>query len=178
MFAAFTLLGLALVIAYAPPSQSSTPSTTLLSSTDRAPDVTLTLNNRGNSAWRVTVVDGIKDRDIEDTVALNETNAEITLVVGTRYRIINKGGQGFHPFEFTDQNAVENDDEELVDFEEDVVLLSQKPGVQGSFEADPAVAWVEDARGVTFTLTPELALSLKGYRCGNHTENMRGDIEL
>ncbi len=129
-------------------------------------DVILTIDNRGNSDYLVLKVEGA-----DGVAELNTPDPTWTLTIGTRYRIINKGRRNIHPFELIDQAASGRPSD-------DGILLSQKARVQGRFEADPAVAWVEDDEGVTFTLTPELAQVLKGYRCGVHTRSMRGDIEV
>ncbi len=123
-------------------------------------DVTVTVDSVGiATAWQVVTVDG---GTVGNPMG---NNPDLVLEIGTRYRIVNQVG-AFHPFELLTLGASPGDD---------VVLLSEKDS--GSFEADPDVDFQEEAGSVSFTLTPPLAAALSGYRCGIHTQNMRGVID-
>jgi PGF-CTERM protein len=108
------------------------------------PEVGLTLNNQGASAW---VLQG-SDADVGPT---GVSNPALTLTVGTRYRIENRGWS-FHPLAFRDAN--------------DQPLLTQDG--QGSFQNDSAVDWVDNGETLAFTLTPALAAELDDYVCTIH----------
>lgn len=117
------------------------------------PDVTVTIDNVGASAWVVTDVQGASGVATQD-----ENNATITLTPGTRYRFINNGGSA-HPLGFQDAN--------------DAYLLRE--GGSGSFEDDGAVSYVENSDGVTFTVTQALADEMATYNCTVHA-SMEGSI--
>jgi hypothetical protein len=65
----------------------------------------------------------------------------------------------------------------------DMVLLSMKPAVTGTFESDPNVSWQDDGTGsASFTVTQNLYDAMidngrqPGYRCGIHVSLMRGNF--
>ena len=108
------------------------------------PEVGLTLNNQGASAWV------LQDSDA-NVGPTGVSNPALTLTVGTRYRIENRGWS-FHPLAFRDAN--------------DQPLLTQDG--QGSFQNDSAVNWVDNGETLAFTLTPALAAELDDYVCTVH----------
>jgi len=80
-----------------------------------------------------------------------------------------------HPFQLIAKGNTDVDD---------VVLLSMG-STAGPFEGDPDVNWVDNANGrVEFTLTPDLLTTARqsllgpGYRCGVHSNDMRGDFQI
>ncbi len=108
----------------------------------RAQTVSLAVINRGTLAFRLTEApSGVGSVGVD--------NPTMTFTVGTRYQISN-ANSGAHPFELLGGG----------------VLLSQFS--TGSFEGDPAVAYVEDASSMTFTLTGALAAQMTAYRCHFH----------
>lgn len=119
-----------------------------------AADATITLANVAAEAYVLSAVAG------ENVAELGEENAAWTLQVGHRYHIVNHGGL-FHPLELRG--------------DEDVLLAQGAP--TGTFEDDPAVAFVSDEAGVRFTLTPALAEVLRRYRCTFHPL-MTGEITV
>ena len=119
-------------------------------------DVTITINNQGNSAWEVTDVQGASG--VAQTGTENPT---LTLEVGTRYRIDNDGGSA-HPF------GVQNANDEY--------LLRQGSGEAGSLEGDADINYQEDADGVTFTYTQSLDGATETYRCTVHS-SMEGAVQ-
>ncbi|MFB6248214.1 MAG: hypothetical protein ABEL97_06570 [Salinibacter sp.] len=120
-------------------------------------DVTITIDNQGASAWKVTDVQGASG--VAQTGTENPT---LTLEVGTRYRIDNNGGRGAHPFAL--QNA------------SDEYLLRQESDKSGSLEDDADINYQEDADGVTFTYTQSLDNATETYRCTLHP-SMEGTVE-
>ncbi len=118
-------------------------------------EITLTIDNRNATAYFVSAFDGA-----ENLVPLDLDNATWNLALGMRYRIVNQGGGDFHPLELRSEGEL---------------LLSQQEATPGSFATDEAVAFESDGEGVTFTLTPELAEVLSGYRCAYHPA-MAGSI--
>ena len=131
-----------------------------------APEVTLTLQNVGASAWRVVALEGAEDATAEalaEVAALEAENPTLTLTLGTRYRFdLSDVNSSIHPLDFRAGDGT--------------VLLAQS-GREGSFEADPAVAFEADETGLAFTLTPELAELLAAYQCSVHGA-MRGALEV
>lgn len=119
-------------------------------------DVTITIDNRGASAYVVTEVSGA-----EAVAELTTDNSTWTLEVGKRYRIINNGGAG-HPLQLRGEEGV---------------LLSQLSGTgsASSLQSDEAIAFESDEAGISFTLTEELAQVLTSYRCAYHP-GMTGSI--
>lgn len=97
---------------------------------------------------------------IDQSSTVNET---ITLTVGERYEI-NNPAVFRHPFE-------------LINSETQEALLSQKSGVQGTFEDDGDVNWTDDYGVMRFTLTQGLADQLSKYQCAVHP-SMAGDIVI
>jgi plastocyanin len=120
-------------------------------------DVTITIDNRGASAYITVSVEGA------DTVAeANSENAAWTLEPGKRYRIVNQASAG-HPFQLRGEG--------------DAVLLSQQEGEDGSLETDAEVNFVSDEEGITFTLSPSLAEAVRSYRCAFHA-SMTGTVSV
>ncbi|CAN5883959.1 hypothetical protein BH24DEI2_BH24DEI2_24540 [soil metagenome] len=122
-------------------------------------DVVVTLTNVESVAWVVTAVQVAEGVEAADVAELDVRNPTLTLTPGLRYRFDNNGGAA-HPLDFRKKNAR--------------FLLAQG-NVPGSLEDDEAVDFVDDAEGVTFTLTPELAEDLALYYCTVHPD-MVGDI--
>ena len=120
-------------------------------------DSTITINNVGTSAWKVTAIDGDAAR-----VPLNENNPQIGLEVDKRYLIVNNGWSA-HPFELRDTGGE--------------VLLSQDQGTTGSFEDNAAVEWVNNGDELVFTLTEALAEEIASYICAVHN-SMQGAITV
>jgi hypothetical protein len=135
-------------------------------------DVSWTFNNTGTTSY---ILETFEPNDI-GLGPLGAEDPTLTLHVGKRYQVsvINFGP---HPFEVISKGSTSTSD---------VVLLSMKTTLTGSFESDPDVDWINDAAGtVTFTLTPSLATAMvggsvhsAGYRCGLHVSSMRGDFVL
>ena len=116
---------------------------------------TISIDNVRANAWEVTSIDG----DAAEA-PIGEENPPITLDVGARHRVEN-GGWSAHPLEIRDEN--------------DEPLLSQDADVDGRFEADAAVEWVDNDDEVAFTLTEELAAACDSYICTVHG-SMRGQL--
>lgn len=120
--------------------------------------VTITMGNEGASAYIATDVDGAP---AEDVVALNESNAPVTLQEGMRYQFVIENG-GSHPFG--------------VDDDAGTTLLNHDG--TGSFADDEAVNLMTDGEGgLSFNLTSELAAELAAYYCNFHG-SMRGDVMI
>ncbi|MFB6229673.1 MAG: hypothetical protein ABEL04_00830 [Salinibacter sp.] len=122
--------------------------------TGSSPDVTITIDNVGSSAWEVTGVVGA-----DGVAQTNTENPALTLTVGTRYRFENNGGDD-HPLGF------QNGDSEY--------LLNQNGS--GSQEDDSGVNYQEDSDGITFTYTQSLADAAALYRCTYHP-SMEGNVQ-
>lgn len=126
-------------------------------------DVTIVLENVQSEAWVVAAVEGaavegpeVAETGVEDPV--------IHMQVGKRYRFVNLGTLRIHPL------AIRGIDGE--------VLLGQRPKDR-PFEIDPAVAFVADDEGVTFTLTEALAEVVSTYYCTAHPAPlMESGIEI
>jgi len=114
-------------------------------------EIGIVLDNVGANAYV------LEDAD-EDVGPEGEENPTLTLTVGSRYRVENRGWDA-HPLAFRD-----GDDE----------LLNQDG--PGSFEDDDDVDWVDDGDELSFTLTEELADELDNYVCTIHP-SMEGSIE-
>lgn len=104
--------------------------------------------------------------------ALNPT---LTIQIGKRYQVT-VPNFSFHPLEIIAKAPT---------FSGDVVLLSQKSFVTGSFESDPGVNWQDTGIDtVSFTLTQSLYNAMTGtgeipgYRCGAHVSTMRGNFNV
>jgi len=103
-------------------------------------------------------------------------NPTLTLQIGKRYQIADPNFAA-HPLEIIAKGST---------FSSDVVLLSMKPLVTGSFENDTSVNWHDPCTGtVSFTLTQALYNAMTpdvnhvpGYRCGVHTSTMRGNFNV
>jgi hypothetical protein len=124
-------------------------------STGQKPEVTVSIDNQGATAWEVTDIEGE-----EDVAPTGQANPVLTLRVGTRYTFEN-GGWDFHPLAFRDAD--------------DEPLLSQSDS--GQFEDDEQANWSDDGETVAFTLTPDLADTLDDYVCTVHS-SMNGQIEI
>lgn len=118
-------------------------------------DVTLTVDNRGAKAFYLSAA-----TPSSDIAELEADNADWTLTMGRRYRVLNQGGAAYHPFELRGGGDV---------------LLAQLETSVGALEANTEIAFESDAKGVTFTLTPALAQVLTSYNCTYHAA-MTGDI--
>lgn len=121
--------------------------------------VTITVSNRGSSAWVVTGVEGASG--VAET---GTENPSLTLRSGVRYRVVVEADRSTHPFELVSTNG------------SDKVLLSQSGNTTGSYEDDADVDFQEGSSGITFTMTSELLEELDAYRCGRHPRSMRGAI--
>ncbi len=104
--------------------------------------------------------------------ALNPT---LTLQIGKRYQITDPNFT-VHPLEIIAKAPTSSGD---------VVLLSMKSLVTGSFEGDPGVNWQDTGTNtVSFTLTEGLynamnaSGNIPGYRCGVHISAMRGNFNV
>ena len=117
-----------------------------------APEVSVSIDNVGVSAWEVTDADA-------GVAPLNRENPALRLRVGTRYTVEN-GGWSSHPFALRDADGD--------------LLLTQGSG--GSFADDPAVGWTDDGVEVAFTVTEDLAAAAANYVCTVHP-SMEGAIE-
>jgi hypothetical protein len=118
-------------------------------------DVTITVDNVGNSAWEVTGVSGASG------VAGSGDNPSLSLETGKRYRIDNNGGSGAHPFAI--ETGTDGD-----------YLLNQDG--DGSLEGNSGISYEEDGEGITFTYTQTLADQASAYQCTFHT-SMEGSVQ-
>ncbi|MDN4165185.1 plastocyanin/azurin family copper-binding protein [Cytophagales bacterium LB-30] len=118
------------------------------------PDVTVTLQNFGVSAWRITAIEGATG-----LADVNTDNPDITLEVGKRYKFINLGRLS-HPLDFRDTD--------------EGFLLAQGAS-SGSFANDTEVNARINEESITFTLTQELYDALATYNCAIHAV-MRGNF--
>jgi plastocyanin len=117
-----------------------------------APEVSVSIDNVGVSAWEVTDADA-------GVAPLDRENPTLRLRVGTRYTVEN-GGWSSHPFALRDADGN--------------LLLTQGSG--GAFADDPAVGWTDDGATVAFTVTEDLAAAAANYVCTVHP-SMEGTIE-
>ena len=117
-----------------------------------APEVSVSIDNVGVSAWEVTDADA-------GVAPLNRENPTLRLRVGTRYTVEN-GGWSSHPLAVRDADGNP--------------LLTQSDG--GAFADDPAVGWTDDGATVAFTVTEDLAAAAANYVCTVHP-SMEGAIE-
>ncbi|MCS4048364.1 hypothetical protein [Salinibacter ruber] len=125
-------------------------------------DVTITVDNVGNSAWEVAGVN-VTNVSQGDVTQVGKENPNFAFEVGTRYGIVNSAGRSAHPF------AVETGTDE--DY-----LLRQESGQSGSLEDDSNINYVEDEEGVTFTYTQTLADRVAAYQCTFHG-SMEGNVQ-
>ncbi len=123
-------------------------------------EVTIDLDNVGAQAWEVNGVSGAVD-SVDDVVVDGGNNPTIRFVEGVEYTFTDLPSN-FHPLEFNDGS--------------NSPLLSQGNGVDGSFEDDPDVGWVNNGDSVTFTVTAALSAELATYICTIHA-NMEGDVQ-
>jgi plastocyanin len=117
-----------------------------------APEVSVSIDNVGVSAWEVTDADA-------GVAPLDRENPTLRLRVGTRYTVEN-GGWSSHPLALRDADGN--------------LLLTQGSG--GAFADDPAVGWTDDGATVAFTVTEDLAAAAANYVCTVHP-SMEGTIE-
>lgn len=134
-------------------SVSSASTATAQSDDSPTGDVTITIDNVGNSAWSVDNIDGT------GAEAADGDNPEVTLTRDQRY-VIENNGWSAHPLAFRDADGDP--------------LLSQD--ATGQYEDDAAVDWVDNDTEVAFTLTEPLAEDLAAYNCTVHAA-MEGDID-
>ena len=107
---------------------------------------------------------------------LGGENPWLILVMGQRYQVTVVDPDR-HPFELIARGLTVN---------EDVVFLSMKAGVTALMENNESVDWADNGGGtVAFTLTQDLWSALQGaaphspgYRCGIHSQTMRGGLML
>jgi len=115
-------------------------------------EVTLTLDNESSQAWVLQSA----------PAAVGPTgvsNPELTLSVGTRYRVENLGWS-VHPLAFRDEAGDP--------------LLTQDG--EGAFEDDAGVDWADEGDELAFTLTEGLAAELDSYICTVHS-SMVGSVQ-
>jgi len=137
-------------------------------------DAQFSVINNGLSSWQLVSYTP-PDANVGSTVTANPT---LNMVIGKRYEITNPNFS-FHPFELIAKAGT---------VPSDTVLLSQRVGTDPNFfESDPNVGWVDTGTAVVaFTLTQALANAMTnpglgqvpGYRCGIHTNTMRGNINI
>lgn len=133
------------------PSPTPTPSPT-----ETAAEIVgneLVIDNVGFRAWEVVA-------DETGAVAsVGTENPTMTFAVGTRYAVENRGWSS-HPF--------------ALRAADDAALVSQAPSVEGRYETDPDVNWVDTGDALAFTMTEDVAADLEYYTCTVHP-SMRGD---
>lgn len=118
--------------------------------------VTITIDADGNEAWVVDSVDG-PDRTSGafDPTSVADTSARNpywTLRIGSRYRIVNRGGNA-HPLAL--QTSASG-------------IILRQGGDGGSFSDDPNVNFSSFDEGMTFTFTADLAERVDVYTCLAH----------
>lgn len=123
------------------PTESPTPTPTQTTA--------VAVDSLGVSAWEV--VDG-------PVAPPGERNPTLSLVVGRRYAVENRGWNA-HPFALLDADGA--------------ALCSQDG--DGRLEADPGVDWTDEGDRFAFTVTETLASAVDAYRCTVHG-TMRGDV--
>jgi hypothetical protein len=115
--------------------------------------ITLTFSAPSSSNYILEKVEGASNVGMAGMA-----NAEITLEVGKRYRIVNQA-LGAHPFAFSSSTTYTT---------ASGTLLLTESGA-GSFATNTGVNYVKNSDGFTFTLTSELAAQLKSYLCTFHS---------
>jgi len=132
-------------------------------------DTSWTFGNVGSASYRL---DAFEPAD-SSLGTLGSQNPTLPLELGKRYQV-KVPNYTVHPFEVLAKGAAPAQDR---------VLLSMS--IQGPFETDPAVQWVDDGQGtVEFTLTTPLWQAMfadghvPGYRCRPHVFTMRGDFTV
>lgn len=113
--------------------------------------ITLTFSAANSSNYTLEKVEGATD------VATPGTDPELTLTIGTRYRIINRAF-GVHPFALTSNETYLATN-----------ILLKEDGT-GSFAGNADVKLEKNSDGITFTLTQELAAQMKSYLCTFHAD--------
>ncbi len=93
------------------------------------------------------------------TATETDTNPTLSLEVGQRYAVENRGWSA-HPF--------------AIRAADDTPLLSQS--ADGRFEGDDAVNWTDNGETFAFTCTEDLAAAADYYICTVHS-GMRRSIE-
>jgi hypothetical protein len=135
-------------------------------------DVAWTFGHRDSAAYRL---DRIEPAHTPLGVRGGE-NPWMILVIGQRYQVTVIDPE-LHPFELIARGPAAD---------EDFVFLSMKAGVDALMENNALVDWADTGGGtVAFTLTQDLWSALQGadhqspgYRCGIHSQTMRGDLAL
>ncbi len=101
------------------------------------------------------------------------SNPDLNLLIGKRYEVTVVNFSA-HPLDILAKAATSA---------QDIVLLSAAPGVTGTLESDPAIAWQDLGGGVArFTMTRALFDAMvvgnrvPGYRCAAHASTMRGNL--
>ena len=100
-------------------------------------DVLVTVGHDGATSWSI---DSVQGGDVGAGAGANPT---LMLEVGMRYRFVIPVSDGIHPFELLTLGASPA---------ADVALLSEKANMEGSFEDDPDVDFIEDGDVFEFTL--------------------------
>lgn len=126
------------------------------------PAVRLTLGEEGQKDYVVSKV--VPESYASQVVKGSKANPTLMFHSGWRYEIDNPDAVT-HPFQLTARGA---------NGVGDTVLLSQAG--MGSLQGDATVAWSNENGDVRFTLSDDLAKVLAGYRCGYHTDTMRGPV--
>lgn len=127
------------------PTESPTPTPT----STPTPTTAVVVDSLGVSAWEV--VDG-------PVAPPGERNPTLSLVVGRRYAVENRGWNA-HPFALLDADGA--------------ALCSQDG--DGRLEAAPGVDWTDEGDRFAFTVTETLASAVDAYVCTVHG-TMRGDV--
>ncbi len=133
------------------------------------PAVRITISANGTQSYQV---DSVKPDMYDNGLSSAGGNPTLQFNKDWRYEIDNTV-KSAHPFEFIKQGLAGTPD---------TVQLSQKDGVDGAYESNTSINWVEDGDNVRFTIaggawsTGMVAPQINGYRCAVHTQTMRGDI--
>jgi hypothetical protein len=128
------------------------------------PAVRLTLSEQGEKDYLVTKVQPESYAGM--IVAGPKENPTLKLRPGWRYEVDNPDG-ATHPFQLIESGK---------DGSADVVLLSEAG--MGTLQSDATVGWYNQNGEVRFTVSDDLAKVLSGYRCGYHTDAMRGSVNV
>jgi hypothetical protein len=135
----------------------------VVSVSPQTPAVRIDVRPIHDHAWEVVATD--PPQYMSRVVGRMGENPTIRLERGWRYLIVNPAGID-HPFELiTNTSGL------------DQVLLSQSDRPRAIFERDESIRWTESERIIGFTVSPSLERA-DGYRCGVHTESMRGVLRI
>jgi hypothetical protein len=126
------------------------------------PAVRLTLTEQGEKDYLVTKV--VPESFASTIVGGTKQNPTLMFKSGWRYEVDNVA-PAVHPFQLIENGRNGSGD---------VVLLSEAG--MGTLQSDPTVNWFNQSGEVRFTVSDDLAKVLSGYRCGYHTDAMRGPI--